>query len=75
VAKPIVDGLEHDLEGRAAVVRLNVMSEVGSRAARQYGVRSMPTLIIFDGDGNIVETSVGVPNRKSVVTQVIGLAE
>jgi thioredoxin-related protein len=74
VAKPIVDGIEQDLGGRASVLRLNVMTEVGSQAARQYGVRGVPTLIVFDGSGNVVEQSVGVPNRKDVVTQVLGLS-
>ena len=75
MAKPIVDGIERDLEGRASVIRLSVVSEVGSRAAQQYGVRGVPTLIIFDGNGQVIETSVGVPNRRSVVAQVIGLIE
>jgi thioredoxin-related protein len=73
VAKPIVDGIEQDLGSRASVLRLNVMSEVGSQAAQQYGVRSVPTLIVFDGSGNVIEQSVGVPNRKDIVKQVLGL--
>ena len=74
MAKPIVDGIEQDLGERASVLRLNVMTEVGSQAAQQYGVRGVPTLIVFDGDGNIVGQDVGVPNRKDVVTQVLGLS-
>ena len=74
MAKPIVDGIEEDLGDRATVLRLNVMSEVGSQAAQQYGVRGVPTLVVFDGSGNVIEQSVGVPNRKDVVTQVLGLS-
>jgi len=74
VAKPIVDGIEEDLGDRATVLRLNVMSEVGSQAAQQYGVRGVPTLVVFDGSGNVIEQSVGVPNRKDIVTQVLGLS-
>ena len=74
MAKPIVDGIEEDLGDRASVLRLNVMIEVGSQAARQYGVHSVPTLIVFDSRGNVIEQSVGVPNRKDVVTQVLGLS-
>jgi thioredoxin 1 len=29
-------------------------------AARQYGVRMMPTQVILDGEGNVVDTHVGV---------------
>jgi len=70
MAKPIVDGIEKDLEGRAKVVRLGVMSEVGMQAARRYGVRGVPTLILFDGAGQLVEQSVGLPDREGVVAQV-----
>jgi thioredoxin 1 len=70
MAKPIVDGIEKDLEGRAKVVRLGVMSELGMQAARRYGVRGVPTLILFDGAGRVVEQNVGVPDRDTVVAQV-----
>jgi thioredoxin-like negative regulator of GroEL len=70
MAKPIVDGIERDLEGRAKVVRLGVMNDLGIQAARRYGVRGVPTVIIFDGAGQIVEQSMGIPDRDSVVAQV-----
>ena len=70
MAKPIVDGIEKDLEGRAKVVRLGVMSGLGGDAARRYGVRGVPTLILFDGSGQMVGQSVGVPDRNDIVEQV-----
>jgi thioredoxin-like negative regulator of GroEL len=70
MAKPIVDGIERDLEGRAKVVRMGVMNSVGIDAARRYGVRGVPTVIIFDGAGRIVEQSTGIPDRDNVVAQV-----
>jgi thioredoxin 1 len=70
LAKPIVDGIERDLEGRARVVRLSVLSGPGSQAARRYGVRGVPTTIVFDGAGRVVEQSVGIPDRESIVEQV-----
>jgi thioredoxin-related protein len=75
MAKPIVDGIERDLEGRAQVVRLGVMSGLGSQAARQYNVRGVPTLVIFDGNGQPVGQSVGIPDREAVVAQVNSLLE
>jgi hypothetical protein len=74
MAKPIVDGIENDLEDRASVICLSVMSDIGGRAAQRYGVRGVPTLLIFDGRGNLVEQSVGVPNRKGIVAQVLDLS-
>jgi thioredoxin-related protein len=73
VAKPIVDGIERDLEGRAQVIRLSVISEVGSQVARRYGVRGVPTLIVFDGEGNLVDQIIGVPSRDAIVERVNGL--
>ena len=73
MAKPIVDGIERDLEGRAQVIRLSVISEVGSQVARRYGVRGVPTLIVFDGEGNLVDQIIGVPSRDAIVERVNGL--
>ncbi len=70
MAKPVVDGIERDLEDRAEVVRLSVMSRVGGMVAQRYGIRGIPTLLLFDGKGNLVSRGLGVPNRKSVVSQV-----
>jgi thioredoxin-related protein len=70
VAKPIVDGIEKDLTGRARVIRLDVSSQVGQLAAQRYGVRAIPTLFIFDGQGQVQDTVVGVPDRKNVVQTV-----
>jgi len=47
-----------------------VISQVGGETARRYGVRGVPTLIIFDGDGRLVEQITGIPNRQSIVAQV-----
>jgi hypothetical protein len=73
VAKPIVDGIEKDLEGQARVVRLSVLSEVGNQLAGRYGARGVPTLIILNGDGEVVDRIVGVPDRDGIVEQVSSL--
>ena len=70
-----MDGIEQDLGDRARVVRLSVLSGAGSQAARRYGVRGVPSLLIFDGEGRLVEQSVGMPDRKGVVEQVDRLLE
>jgi thioredoxin-related protein len=73
MAKPIVDGIEKDLEGTAKVIRLSVTSEVGNRMAQRYGVRGVPTIVVLDGEGEVVTLSGGVPDRASLVAQVQGL--
>jgi thioredoxin-related protein len=67
-----VDGLEKDLEGRAPVVRLSILSEVGREVAQRYGVRSVPTFLIFDGDGTLIGREVGFPNRGRIESLVSG---
>jgi thioredoxin-related protein len=75
VAKPIVDGLEKKLAGKAAVIRLDVMSHVGRQAAAYYGVRGMPTLVVVDGNGQSVYSQVGILRPAQVVEQVEAILE
>jgi thioredoxin-like negative regulator of GroEL len=70
VAKPIVDGVEKQLTGKAQVIRLDVTSQVGREAAARYGVRGVPTLIVVDGDGQPVDTQVGFIQSDRVIEQV-----
>jgi thioredoxin-related protein len=58
----MVDRLERGLEGQAQVVRLDVLSKVGNEIARRYNVASLPTFLVFDGDGNLIERQVGMPD-------------
>ena len=70
-----MDGIEQDLGERASVVRLSVMSEIGRQAAVRYGVRSVPTLLVFDGTGTLVEHAAGIPSRAAIVERVLALAQ
>tara|TARA_R110002049_G_scaffold84663_2_gene215401 strand:+ start:171 stop:509 length:339 start_codon:yes stop_codon:yes gene_type:complete len=54
---PVIDSLSSEFEGRARVAKLDV--DANQRIAMEYGVRSIPTVILFD-KGEIVETFVGV---------------
>jgi hypothetical protein len=67
-----VDGLERDLEGRAQIVRLSILSETGREVAQSYGVRSVPTFLIFDGAGTLIGREVGLPNRGKIEALVSG---
>lgn len=69
MAKPIVDGIEKDLAGRARVVRFNVSDEQGRDVALRYGVRGLPTTIVVGGDGEVIELHAGLPPRKKIVAQ------
>ena len=49
-----MDGIERDLEGEVEVLRLGVTNGVGRELAIRYGVRSVPTLVLLDGNGDVV---------------------
>lgn len=59
MAKPVVDRLERDLEGQAQVLRLSAWSSVGRQMAGRYGVRGLPTFLLFDGSGQMSHYQVG----------------
>ena len=65
-----MDGLEKKLDGKAEVVRLDVMSEIGRTAAARYGVRGLPTLVLVDGNGQPVYSQAGIVRPGPVINQV-----
>jgi thioredoxin-related protein len=74
LAKPVVDGLERELQGRAQVLQLNVTDSVGGQLAARYGVRSVPTFVLLDGAGEVVLTQVGTLDRAAIMEAVERLA-
>lgn len=73
MAKPVVDRVETQLDGRAQVVRLDMWSQVGRQAARRYGVRGIPTLMVVDNNGQPVYGQYGIPLPSQVIGQVDNL--
>jgi thioredoxin 1 len=53
---PIVDDVANEMSGKVKVVKVNI--EENPNAPTKYGVRGIPTLIVFKG-GEPVETKVG----------------
>ncbi len=61
---PIVEELAVEFEGKAKIGKLDVDSN--QQTSIKYGVRSIPTLLIFK-DGEVKETIIGaVPKAKLV---------
>ena len=54
---PVVESLAADYDGRATVAKLDV--DANQQTAMQYGIRSIPTVLLFD-NGKIVDSFVGV---------------
>jgi thioredoxin 1 len=60
---PIIDELAVEFAGRVKVGKLNV--DQNSSIAERYGIRGIPTLIIFK-NGGIVEQIVGVQSKEAL---------
>lgn len=73
MAKPVVDRLARQLQGRAGFIHVDVATATGLDIVRLYGVRATPTLLVFDGGGKVVYTRVGIPDAGVVVSVVEGL--
>jgi thioredoxin 1 len=54
---PVLDTLSQEYEGQVKVAKVDVDSN--QQVAMQYGIRSIPTVMLFD-KGQIVDTIIGV---------------
>ena len=67
---PIIDEVSNDYEGKAVVGKVDV--DANQEFAAKYGVRNIPTILVFKG-GEIVSRQVGV-SPKQVYTEAIDAA-
>jgi len=64
---PIVDQLAEEMGEGAVIGKANVEEAV--KIAEEYGVMSIPTLIIFK-DGQAVDTLTGLQSKDSLTAQI-----
>ena len=64
---PIVDRLSDEYAARVVVGKLNVDEQ--TEIAGQYGIMSIPTMILFKG-GEILETVIGTRQLKEYQTMI-----
>ncbi len=64
---PIVDDLARDYDGKAQIAKLDV--DANPYTVRQYGVMSIPTMIIFK-DGQEVDRLVGVMPKEMIAERL-----
>lgn len=61
---PVLEELADEYDGKLTIAKLNIDSNIAT--APKYGVRGIPTLIIFK-DGEIAGTKVGALSRTQLV--------
>jgi thioredoxin len=69
---PMMDELAAEYAGRVQVCKLNI--DENPRTASRYGVRSIPTLLVFK-DGREVDRIVGVQAKRDIMRRLDRLAE
>lgn len=60
---PIIDELSNEYEGKAIIGKLEV--DANQAIANQFGIRSIPTILIFKG-GKLVDTTVGAASKAAL---------
>lgn len=60
---PVVEELAEEFDGQAKVGKLNV--DENPRVAQEYGVRSIPTLLLFK-DGDVQEQVIGAVGKRTL---------
>ena len=58
---PVVEEIARDFDGRAVIGKVNVDEQ--PELAREYGIRSIPSLLVFR-NGEITDRVVGVVTKK-----------
>jgi thioredoxin-like negative regulator of GroEL len=67
----VVDGLERELRGRVAFVKVNVTDDRGADIALRYGIHGVPAFIVLDGNGRMIYRQVGGrPDREAVLARL-----
>jgi thioredoxin 1 len=64
---PIVEELSEELKGQATIAKVNVDEE--PELASQFGVMSIPTLILFK-DGQPVDKLVGLQSKEALKNKI-----
>ncbi len=64
---PILEELATELDGKLAIAKVNI--DDNDAIAVQYGVRAIPTMILFKG-GKVAETLVGMMPKAALKAKI-----
>jgi thioredoxin 1 len=66
---PVIDELATEYKGKARIGKLNV--DENQAVAAKFGIRSIPTLLVFKG-GKVVDQIVGVQPKAKLAAAIDG---
>ena len=64
---PILEELANELDGKLKIAKVNI--DDNDAVAAEYGVRAIPTMILFKG-GKVVETLVGMLPKAALKAKI-----
>lgn len=64
---PIIDELAGEYQGKAKICKLDV--DNNQKTAMNYGIRSIPTILIFNG-GEVVDSIVGAVPKQQIIDRL-----
>lgn len=64
---PIVEELSEEYEGKATIAKVDV--DTAQKTAQEFGIRSIPTLLLFKG-GKVVEQIIGAVPKQQIVDKL-----
>jgi len=64
---PLVEELSNEYDGKIKFGKINIEND--QKVAQQYGIRSIPTLLIFK-DGKIASQLIGVQPKRNLVEKI-----
>ncbi len=67
VLGPVIEELAGEFEGKAVIAKLNV--DENPNTAAQYGIRSIPTMLVFK-NGEIVDQMVGAMPKNMIADKI-----
>ena len=64
---PVIEELAGEFEGKAIIAKLNV--DENPNTAAQYGIRSIPTMLIFK-NGEVADQMVGAMPKNMIAEKI-----
>ena len=72
MARPVVDGLKKDWESRVQFFPVDGRSHRGREVSRHFGIEDLPTLLLFDGGGQLQgRGATSLPPRSEIESHLV----
>ncbi len=67
---PILEELAQELDGKVSIAKLDIDAQGNDAIAAEYGVRAIPTMLLFKG-GQVIDQIVGLMPKASLKEKLL----